>query len=120
MTAFRLFLAFGFASNGVWMLAAPFNWFNTVPGVLDSGPFNDHFVRDVGIAYALSGIAFLQLARGVAGARPYAMAGVFFLLTHAGLHLAETLVGVRDIPHLLTDLPAVVLLPLAAAWAARR
>lgn len=120
MTALRFFLAFGFAANGLWMLAAPLHWFTTVPGVIDSGPFNDHFVRDVGIAYVLSGVAFLQLARGVAGARPYAMAGVVFLLAHAGIHLAETLAGVRDIPHLLIDLPAVVLLPLAASWAARR
>jgi hypothetical protein len=120
MTALRFFLAFGFAANGLWMLAAPLNWFMTVPGVVDSGPFNDHFVRDVGIAYALSGVAFLQLARGVSGARPYAIAGVVFLLAHAGFHLVETVAGIRDIPHLLTDLPAVVLLPLAAAWAVRR
>lgn len=120
MTAFRFLLAVGFAANGLWMLAAPLNWFMTVPGVVDSGPFNDHFVRDIGIAYTLSGIAFLQLARGVSGAQPYAMAGVVFLLGHAGFHLAETLTGIRDLPHLLTDLPAVVLLPLAAAWAARR
>ena len=102
------------------MLAAPLNWFTTVPGVADSGPFNDHFVRDVGIVYALSGVAFLQLVRGLAAARPYAMAGVIFLLGHAGFHLVETLVGVRDLAHLLTDLPAVVLLPLAAAWAVWR
>jgi hypothetical protein len=120
MTALRMFFAVGFAINGLWMLVAPFNWFTTIPGVVDSGPFNDHFVRDVGIAYALSGVAFAQLARGVAGAQPYAMAGVIFLLAHAGFHLVETLAGVRDIPHLLTDLPGVVLLPLVAAWAARR
>lgn len=120
MTALRWFFACAFTANGLWMLAAPLNWFTTVPGVVDSGPFNDHFVRDVGIVYALSGVAFGQLARGTEGARPYAMAGVIFLLGHAGFHLLETLVGVRAVPHLLTDLPAVVLLPLAAAWAARR
>ena len=73
MTALRWFFACAFTANGLWMLAAPLNWFTTVPGVVDSGPFNDHFVRDVGIVYALSGVAFLQLARGIEGARPYAM-----------------------------------------------
>jgi hypothetical protein len=94
-------------------------WFATVPGVAETGAFNAHFVRDIGAAYALCGLAFLVLA-GHAAARPYAISAVLFLGAHAAIHVGESVAGVHTLGHLLADLPAVVLLPLAAAWAAFR
>jgi hypothetical protein len=120
MQALRFSLAIVIGGNGLWMLIAPLAWFTTVPGVAASGAFNAHFVRDVGAAYALCGLALFLLARGFAPARPYARAGVAFLLVHAALHLIETVTGVRNVEHLVSDLPGVVLLPLAAVWAVRR
>jgi hypothetical protein len=38
-------------ANGVMMLAAAAGWYGAVPGVPDTGPFNPHFVRDIGAAY---------------------------------------------------------------------
>ena len=34
--------------NGAFMLVAPGPWYETVPGVTGTGPFNPHFIRDIG------------------------------------------------------------------------
>ena len=36
------------AANGVVMLFAGLWWYGVVPGVTATGPFNPHFVRDIG------------------------------------------------------------------------
>jgi len=46
-------------ANGVFMLVAPDNWYFAVPGVTTTGPFNPHFVRDIGLIFLLIGGAFL-------------------------------------------------------------
>src|SRR5262249_36111916 len=47
-------LGLGLAANGLTMLAVPVNWYAMVPGVADTGPFNPHFVRDIGVAYVVA------------------------------------------------------------------
>lgn len=118
MKPLRLALGLLFAANGLWMLLAARHWYGVVPGVMDSGPFSAHFVRDIGAAYVLCGLAFVALAHDAA-ARPYALAGCAFLLAHGALHVAETLLGLHGFGHLLVDLPAVLLLPWLALWSAR-
>ncbi len=41
------------------MLVAPEDWYLAVPGVTDTGPFNQHFVRDIELIFLLLGGAFL-------------------------------------------------------------
>lgn len=102
--------------NGALMLTAPHVWYGAVPGVAETGPFNAHFVRDIGLGFLSAGCALGLAARYSAVARPLvAVAGVF-LLGHALLHLAEMVLhspgprpAVRDIA--LIVVPA--LLPLA-------
>ena|SRR5208283_3605716 len=36
------------AINGLFMLLAPDSWYLIAPGVPDTGPFNQYFVRDIG------------------------------------------------------------------------
>ena len=51
-SAFVVWSAFGLglvqALNGVLMLLAPEAWYHAVPTVPGTGPFNPHFVRDIG------------------------------------------------------------------------
>ncbi len=119
MKWFRLTLGLLFALNGLCMLVVPQQWYDTVPGVAATGAFNAHFVRDIGVAYALCGLAFGLLAVRP-DARPYALAGCAFLLAHGGIHVFEVVTGLHDFAHLLVDLPGVLLVPLAACWAAWR
>ena len=46
-------------ANGVFMLVAPEDWYFAVPGVTATGPFNQHFLRDIGLIFLLLGGAFL-------------------------------------------------------------
>src|SRR5262245_59575965 len=56
MVAFNgLFLS----ANGLFMLAAPAVWYEFVPGVTDTGFFNQHFIRDIGIIQLFLGAAFI-------------------------------------------------------------
>ena len=41
--------------NGLVMLATPHRWYEQVPGVAATGPFNHHFVIDIALAYCASG-----------------------------------------------------------------
>ncbi len=44
-------------TNGLMMLfAGPF-WFESVPGAAETGPFNPHFLQDVGAAFLVAGLA---------------------------------------------------------------
>lgn len=76
---------------GVWAYFAPLHWYNTFPGmglrwlpVL--GPFNDHFVKDVGAMYlalaALSVVAIFHIAN-----RPLMWATALSLSIFNLLHL---------------------------------
>ncbi|MCW5729534.1 MAG: hypothetical protein KIT20_02155 [Alphaproteobacteria bacterium] len=76
--------------NGAAMFAAPGFWFATLPGVAESGPFNAHFVRDVGAAYIAVGlaIALARRLRGLPAGFAY-LPPALFLLLHAATHLVE-------------------------------
>ena len=43
-------------ANGLYMLAAPAGWYLAVPGITATGPFNQHFIRDIGLIFVLMGI----------------------------------------------------------------
>ena len=43
-------------ANALWMLAGPLHWYRELPAAVpDTGPFNPHFVRDIGWASSPSG-----------------------------------------------------------------
>jgi hypothetical protein len=99
-------------ANGLAMLLASSLWWNSVPGVGDTGPFNPHLVRDVGAAFLIAGLAL--------GARawrpaywPAAVAAAAFLAAHAAIHLVM-IAGGHD-HHAAADI-ATVIVPAALAF----
>ena len=113
------FLVALFGLNGLAMLLGPYGWFIRVPGVIETGPFNDHFVRDVGAAYLACavGLAFgaLDLARH-AGA---VTAAATFQGLHAAIHLITPFCGkALPWPLLARDFPGVFLPTLVTLWVA--
>ena len=103
--------------NGLVMLAAGPAWYHAVPGVPGTGPFNAHFVKDVGAAYLTSGLAFAWLAvEGSGRARGAAAAGALFLALHAGIHLAEAVGDPMGPAHLARDAGGVLLPAILALW----
>src|SRR5262245_65472968 len=101
----RVALAIGLglllAANGVLMLADPAQWYAIVPGVPDTGPFNPHFVRDIGAAFVVTGVAIAWLAWDVR-AVPAALAGALSLTLHALVHVADAIGGRLHTEHLLS------------------
>ncbi|WJR81092.1 hypothetical protein [Bradyrhizobium sp. NP1] len=106
-------------ANGLVMLFAGSTWWASVPGVPETGPFNPHFVQDVGAAFLAAGLALVARAwRPVYW--PAAFAGAAFLAAHAAIHLVM-IAGGHD-HHAAADLATVVLpavLAVYSAWPAK-
>ncbi|HWF78405.1 MAG TPA: hypothetical protein VN694_14665 [Caulobacteraceae bacterium] len=115
--AIAILLAVTMGGNGLVMLAAGRWWYGAVAGVPETGPFNPHFVKDIGAAYLVVGAAFAWLAaRPAPEARGAAMAAAAFLALHAGIHLAEAVGAPAGLADLARDFPGVILPALLAVW----
>jgi hypothetical protein len=110
-------------ANGVFMLVSPERWYFAVPGVTDTGPFNQHFIRDIGLIFFFIGAAFL-----LGAAKPHYRlvlwaAPTLWLAAHALFHFWEVAVGTCGPSVLVRDFPAVTLPAIIGAaltlWAAR-
>ncbi|HKU41052.1 MAG TPA: hypothetical protein VJR89_22975 [Polyangiales bacterium] len=106
------------------MLGDPNAWYFAVPGVTTTGPFNPHFVRDIGMIYLFIGVALaLGAARPPFRVALWAGAAVW-LCGHALFHFWEVAAGICGVSALSRDFagvtaPAVLALALAV-WAYRR
>ena len=112
------------SANGLFMLVAPRVWYDFVPGVTDTGFFNQHFIRDIGIIQLFLGVAFI-----VGLLRPERRIGLWgaatlWLSAHALFHLWEVAVGICAPSVIPRDFPAVTLPALIGIaltlWAIRR
>lgn len=114
----------GAIANGLFMLVDPANWYFAIPGVTTTGPFNQHFIRDIGFTYVFVGSAYLTGA-----AKPTARtllwgSAALWLIGHALFHAWEVAAGICGPSALLRDFPAVTLPAILGAlftgWSARR
>jgi hypothetical protein len=112
-------LAVFYMVNGLAMIAAPAWWYGATPGVPETGPYNSHFVVDVGIAFAVSGAMIAWGAYG-AGWR-LVLAGSAFPAGHAIFHILGFVGGHRHGPLAVEIFGVVVpaVLTIWAAWAMR-
>ena len=101
--------------NGLMMLMAGAAWYESVPGVSETGPYNPHFIQDIGAAFLVAGLA---LAARVWRPRywPAAVAGTGFLVVHALLHLLMIVSG--QYHYAAFDLIAIVLPSALALYSA--
>jgi peptidoglycan/LPS O-acetylase OafA/YrhL len=104
-----------YALNGLAMLFAGPAWYAAVPGASETGPYNPHFVQDVGAAFLVAGLALAARAwRPVYW--PAAVAGSGFLVAHALIHLVMIVTGHDH--HVTADLAAVVVPAALALYSA--
>ena len=111
--------------NGAWMLASPLSWYEDVPAAVPhTGPFNAHFVRDIGVAYLVSALGFGWCALRLGRCRPVHVGLTAFFVGHALIHLFEILAGHLPGSHWLIDAPGVfapaLLLVILAVPSVRR
>ncbi|QFY63356.1 hypothetical protein FZ934_24045 (plasmid) [Rhizobium grahamii] len=93
----------------LYMLYDPEGWYYFVPGVTDTGFYNQHFIRDIGIIQG-----FIALAFAIGTFKPERRvelwaAATLWLIAHACFHLWEVAVGICSASVIVRDFPAVSL-----------
>jgi hypothetical protein len=118
-----IFMVLGIAmlANAFWMLAGPMHWYNELPAAVpDSGPFNPHFVRDIGCAFLTCGVGLIWAARSRQFRLPLAAIATAFLVFHALLHVYDTSVGNLPSNHWGLDFLGVYVPALVLLWVMAR
>ena len=118
LRAIAAVLALAMGGDAIVQLTAPLWWYGAVPGVIATGAFNAHFVRDVGAAYLVAAIGLASFARAPETARPAVAMSAAFLSLHAAIHIFDAACGTRPLQDVIRDaggvyLPALVTLTLA-------
>ncbi|MEH6691113.1 MAG: hypothetical protein V7774_08015 [Pseudorhizobium pelagicum] len=118
MVAFNVLLA---AWLSTYMLYDPEGWYFFVPGVTDTGGFNQHFIRDIGIVQAFIAAAYvLGTFKPTRRTELWTAAGLW-LVAHGSFHFWEVAVGICSSSVIIRDFPAVSLPAvfgiMASGWA---
>ena len=95
--------------NGVFMTINPESWYWMVPGVPDRGPFNQHFIRDIGFIYVLIGASYTVGAVYAQHRLQLWLLPTAWLVMHAIFHVWEVVVGICGPESLIEDFGGVTL-----------
>ncbi len=102
--------ALGNFVTGIWMLADPPHWYENLPaGVPDFGPMNEHFIRDVGAVFFLTGVGLVGAAVKPSWRVPTCLMVTGFYVLHATVHVIDTTRGLVGPEHWLIDFPGIYL-----------
>lgn len=101
--------------TGLYIAILPHDFYVNAPGVQATGPYNMHFIRDVGFAFLASSVA---IGYGIyASVKPVMMFGALWLLIHGIFHLTLWMVhGMHLDSAAMIDL-ALVSIPAVAIFA---
>ncbi len=107
-------------ANGLAMLFAGLAWYDAVPGVTSTGPYNAHFIKDIGAIYVMAALGLSWFAWRPAQGWPAMAAGATWLVLHAAIHVYDATCGGHGLADVKRDFVGVYLLaaiPLALALA---
>lgn len=106
--------------TGLYIAGLPLVFYENAPGVADTGPYNMHFLRDVGFAFTVSSVA---LAYGLRQRlKPVLVFGAAWLVIHGLFHLTLwiahglSMAAPALIDLLLVVVPALLLAALVGAY----
>lgn len=111
ISVFAALMGFGAIANGIFMLFAPANWYFVIPGVTNTGPFNQHFIRDIGMIYAFVGYCYIAGTRMAEWRTMLWSMGTVWLTAHGLFHIWEVAAGICGPRDLLIASPSVLLPP---------
>lgn len=101
-------LGLGMLANALWMLAGPMHWYTELPAAVpDTGPFNPHFVRDIGCAFLTAGVALVWASYDERRRFPLTAIASLFVSGHALVHVYDTARGALGHDHWWLDAPVV-------------
>jgi hypothetical protein len=111
-------LAVLLGGNGLVMLFAGLWWYHAVPGVTATGPYNPHFVRDIGAAYLVAGGGLGWFALRPREAWPALVGAAAFQILHVAIHVFDAIGGTTPFAEITRDfagvyLPALITLAIA-------
>jgi hypothetical protein len=104
--------------NGLAMLFAGPAWYEAVPGVTATGPYNAHFIRDIGAIYVTAGLSLGWFAWRPAQGWAAMAAAALWLTLHVAIHVYDAACGTHPLADVQRDFVGVYLLaaiPLALA-----
>jgi hypothetical protein len=108
-------LGAGGALNGLFMLVDGARWYDSIPGLAHTGPYNPHFVADIGAAYLVANLALIARAWRPSY-WPASITGACFLVAHALIHVADLTLQRSGAPGV--DIGLVIVPAALALWAA--
>jgi hypothetical protein len=100
---------------GLWLLLDPRSFYDGIPGVAETGPFNHHFMNDTGCAFLVAGAGLVACVCD-ARARSAGFAGASFLALHALVHIADGVAGREAFGHLVAEVPVFAAFALVGFW----
>jgi hypothetical protein len=113
-------LAVLLGGNGLVMLLAGLWWYGFVPGVTATGPYNPHFVRDIGAAYLVAAIGAAWFAWPPRQGWPALVAAAAFRVLHSAIHVFDAECGTKPLQDVIRDFGGVYLPTLLALAIALR
>jgi hypothetical protein len=74
-------------ANGLYMIADPIAWYHAVPGVIETGPPNTHFITDIGCAYLTSTVLLIAALLRPQSRGVLTLAAVVWPAMHSLVHI---------------------------------
>jgi hypothetical protein len=106
------------AANALAMLAASMWWYGAVPGVPATGPYNPHFIHDIGMTYLVVAGGLGWFAWRPVEGWPALVSGAAFLTLHGLIHVHDAALSPTCGHDLVRDLPGVFAPAVIATWIA--
>lgn len=101
--------------QGLYATFWPQSWYHAAPGASETGPFNSHFVTDIGLGFTAAGLAFLGFALWPR-LRLLALGASGFVVFHGLFHLKNIVSGHHE--YVMVDLliALIAFAGLALCW----
>lgn len=109
-------MAAAFVANGLAMIFASLSWYGAVPGVTSTGPFNGHFIKDIGAIYLTCALGLGWFAWRPAEGWAAMAAGAAWLTLHAAVHVYDATCSASPLANVQRDFVGIYLfaaIPLA-------
>ena len=116
-------IGIAFLANSIFMIVSPSSWYYSLETVVQTGPMNSHFIRDIGLMYFLTAVVVFLGLRQPQNKVVWWTGAAGWHLLHGGLHTWETVVGISTVEAYAQDfVPVVVpgLVLMALGWWANR
>ena len=101
------------------MIIAPETFYTEVDGVSNTGDYNIHFIRDIGLIYGTMSVSLILALAVPRFLFPLTLVPLLWVALHALLHVWDILAGRLPPEHWLIDIPGVFLPAIihgAVAW----